>query len=362
MPDTGAKMGKLVTVDGITELGFFFGNSAAWYFNIGRETPDSYRIQARLFDILNVYFYFMISNSGIRAGAGVNFSLKKSFGPLKAELSAYMDTKGRIAFRPKQIGGAIQMGGTVSLKCCGIGFSVSASATLAAEAPKPHIITGEFEVCVKVLKKERCARFELTWNFDSSLDNSRNPILGNVPDGSNAIEEADLKKAAKSNHMVTGETLNLAVKVLYDGPGNASATPLPPPGGVNGWIVNSDLDDYRVPVDTFIDIEFKKGLHVTGSGGNLDKLGGISSPSEYIDYVPPQQGKSDRVRHKYFFESIEIKYWDENAAVPKWEDYDFYNALLPMFPNTPNTVGALIDQTTLQNMKWGLLAAAKAGL
>ena len=360
MPDTGPKTGKVLTVDGVTELGFFFGNSAAWYFNIGRESPDSYRIQARVLDILNMYFYFMISNSGIRAGAGVNFALKKSFGPLKAELSAYLDTKGRIAFRPKQIGGAIQLGGTVSLKCCGIGFSVSGAATLAAEAPKPHIITGEFEVCVQVLKKKRCAHFEFTWNFDSNLDNSRNPVLGNVPEGSNLTEPADLNKIAKSNHMVTGETLNLDARVLYDGPGNAPATPLPAPGDLN-WIVDPSVDHFRVPVDTFIDIEFKKGLNVTGTGGNLDKLGGISSPSEYIDYVPPQKGKSDRVRHEYFFESIEIKYWDENAAVPKWEDYDFYNALLPMFPNTPNTVGALIDQTTLQNMKWGYWQQQKPG-
>lgn len=361
MPDTGPKTGKVVTVDGVTELGFFFGNSAAWYFNIGRETPDSYRIQARVLDILNMYFYFMISNSGIRAGAGVSFALKKSFGPLKAELSAYLDTKGRIAFRPKQIGGAIQLGGTVSLKCCGLGFSVSGAATLAAEAPKPHIITGEFEVCVQVLKKKRCAHFEFTWNYDSNLDNSRNPVLGNVPEGSNSTEQEDLNKIAKSNHMVTGETLNLDTIVLYDGPGNAPVTPLPPPGGSIKWITDPNVDDFRVPVDTFIDIEFKKGLNVTGTGGNLEKLGGISSPSEYIDYVPPQKGKSDRVRHEYFFESIEIKYWDENAAVPKWEDYDFYNALLPMFPNTPNTVGALIDQTTLQNMKWGYWQQQKPG-
>ncbi|WP_343631335.1 hypothetical protein [Fluviicola sp.] len=360
MPDTGPKTGKVVTVDGVTELGFFFGNSAAWYFNIGRESPDSYRIQARVLDILNMYFYFMISNSGIRAGAGVSFALKKSFGPLKAELSAYLDTKGRIAFRPKQIGGAIQLGGTVSLKCCGLGFSVSGAATLAAEAPKPHIITGEFEVCVQVLKKKRCAHFEFTWNYDSNLDNSRNPVLGNVPEGSNSTEASDLNKIAKSNHMVTGETLNLDARILYDGPGNAPATPLPHPGD-GGWIESLELDDFRVPVDTFIDIEFKKGLNVTGTGGNLEKLGGISSPSEYIDYVPPQKGKSDRVRHEYFFESIEIKYWDENAAVPKWEDYDFYNALLPMFPNTPNTVGALIDPTTLQNMKWGYWQQQKPG-
>lgn len=353
IPDT---TGKLVTVDGVTELGFFFGNSSAWYFNIGRETPDSYRIQARLFDILNMYFYFMISNSGIRAGAGVSFGLKKSFGPLSAELKAYLDTKGRIAFRPKQIGGAIQMGGTVSLKCCGFGFSVSGGATLAAEAPKPHIITGEFEVCVKVLKKERCARFQFTWNFDSNLDTSRNPVLVDVPVGSNSTNAADLNKVAKSNHMVTGETLNLAVSVLYDGTSPPSTTTIPNP---STWIVNPALDDYRLPVDTFIDLEFKKGLHVSGTGGNLDKLGGVSSPSQYIDYVPPQKGKSDRVRHEYFFEKIEIKYWDEVNA--QWEDYDFYNALLPLYPNTPGTVGALIDPTALQNMKWGYWQQQKPG-
>jgi len=356
-PDNGDKIGKLVTVDGITELGFFFGNSAAWYFNIGRETPDSYRIQARLFDILNMYFYFMISNSGIRAGAGVNFELKKSFGPLSAELSAYLDTKGKIAFRPKQIGGAIQMGGTVALKICGFGFSVSGGATLAAEAPKPHIITGEFVVCVKVLRKERSARFEFTWNFDNVPDTTRNPVLGNVPIESDFTELDDLYKVAKANHMVTGETMNLAVKLLFDGP---SSPPLnyPPIPDPDTWIINPLLDDYRVSVDSFIDIEFKKGLNVSGTTGNLDMLGGSTSPSLFIDYVPPQRGYSDRVRHEYFLENIEILYWDKNSNT--WEDYNFYDALIPMFPGTEQ-VGTLIDPTILKNMKWGYWQQQRPG-
>jgi hypothetical protein len=352
--------GKLVTVDGVTELGFFFGDAAAWYFNVGRESPDSMRIQARVFDILNMYFYFMISNSGIRAGAGVSFELKKSFGPLSAELKAFMDTKGRISFRPKQIGGAIQLGGTVSLKCCGFGFSVSGGATLAAEAPKPHIITGEFEVCVKVLKKERCARFQFTWNFDSQLNTTRNPVLVDVAEGSATSNLNDLNKVAKSNHMVTGETLNLASKVLNDGISN-SPVAIPHP---NVWIDNNtDPDSYRVPVDTFIDIEFKKGLNVSpmsSTTNNLNKIGGISSPCEFVEFVPPQRGNSDRVRHEYYFEDIEIKYWDENISGGSWQDYSFYNELLPMFPGTTQ-VGTLIDPAALTNMKWGYWQQQRPG-
>lgn len=352
--------GKLVTVDGVTELGFFFGDAAAWYFNIGRESPDSMRIQARVFDILNMYFYFMISNSGIRAGAGVSFELKKSFGPLSAELKAFMDSKGRISFRPKEIGGAIQIGGTVSLKCCGFGFSVSGGATLAAEAPKPHIITGEFEVCVKVLKKERCAHFEFTWNFDSSLNSSRNPVLVDVAEGSASSNANDLNKVAKSNHMVTGETLNLATVILNDSQSTSSIA-IPHP---DTWINNNPtLDNYRVPVDTFIDIEFKKGLNVSPSSSatnNLNKIGGISSPCEYVEFVPPQRGYSDRVRHEYFFEDIEIKYWDENIGGGSWQDYNFYDALIPMFPGTTQ-VGTLITPSALANLKWGYWQQQRPG-
>ncbi|MCW3103853.1 MAG: hypothetical protein JWO09_2293 [Bacteroidetes bacterium] len=350
--------GRLVTVDGVTELGFFFGDSAAWYFNIGRESPDSMRIQARVFDILNMYFYFMISNSGIRAGAGVSFELKKSFGPLSAELKAYIDTKGKISFRPKQIGGAIQMGGTVALKCCGFGFSVSGGATLAAEAPRPHIITGEFEVCVKVLKKQRCAHFEFTWNFEHELNKARNGVLAEArTDGSGLSDLNDLNKVAKANHMVTGETLNLAYKVLNDGQGTSSIA-IPHP---DAWINGYGPDDFRVPVDTFIDIEFKKGLNVSPSSSlvnNLNKIGGISSPCQFVEFVPPQRGKSDRVRHEYYFEDIEIKYWDENSNT--WENYNFYDAMIPMFPGTEQ-VGALIDPAVLANMKWGYWQQQRPG-
>ncbi len=348
--------GRLVTVDGVIELGFFWGSSSAWYVNIGRETPEDRRIQARLFNIMDMYFYLMMSSGGIRLGAGVKFELSKKFGPLSAELKAYIDTFGKISKRPRQIGGAIKMGGTVGIKVCGFGFSVSGSATLAAEAPKPHLVTGEFEVCVKVLKKERCARFEFTWTFDTELDTSRIPLLGGTGDMLNEIDPEDSRKVAQSMHMVTGETQELAYYEMYDGLGDSdldnSFIPVPAV-----WI-NNNTDDFHIPMDSFIDIEFKKGMNVSGTTeNNLGRIGGLSSPAQFIEFIPPLRAKSDRVRHEFYLENIEILYWDETDFA--WRPYDFYKALHPVYSGgNPDMAAALADAiadetSVLNNLKWG---------
>lgn len=348
--------GKIVTVDGIIELGFFWGNSSAWYINVGRETPENRRIQARLFDILDMYFYLMLSSGGLRLGAGVKFEKKKSFGPLSAELKAYVDTFGKISRRPKQIGGAIKMGGHVKLAICGFGFGISGSATLAAEAPKPHIVTGEFEVCITVLKKERCARFEFTWDFDDQVDTTRVPLLVGTVGDSEDLDTADVSRVAGSMHMVSGERFPIASRVL----GGSEQIPVP-----DSWISGSAVDDYRIPMDAFIDIEFKKGMNVNpGSNNNLGKIGGKSSPAQYVEFVPPIRGKTDRVRHEYYLNNIEIFYWNEelNGGSGAWEAYDFYQALLPIYENATGTLADAIDPSVLANVKWGYWQQQQPGL
>ncbi len=344
--------GKIVTVDGVIELGFFWGSSSSWYVNVGRELPEDRRIQARLFDILNMYFYLMISSGGLRLGAGVKFELVKKFGPISAELKAYIDTFGKFSKRPRQIGGAIKLGGTVGIKVCGLGFSVSGAATLAAEAPKPHVVTGEFEVCVKVLKKERCVRFELTWFFNEDLLMIPNSLIGANSGEADERDMNDVRKAAKMTNMVTGETYALSHTT------GAGTIPAP-----DTWI-NGGADDYRVPMDSFFDIEFKKGVNMVATpGNNLGKIGGLSTPASYVEFVPPLRGKSDRVRHEYSLKDIEIFYWNENnSPSPAWKPYDFYSALLPMYENAPDTVVNAIDPIALGTMKWGYWQQQAPGL
>ena len=332
LPDEGSNIGKIVTVSGVTEMGFFFGNSAAWYVNIGRETPAERRIQARVVDLFNMYFYLMLSSNGMRAGAGASWELNKKFGPLRAELGAYLDIAGRVSRRPKQIGGSIQLGGNVGLYIFKFGFNFSVSAALAAESSKPRIVTGEFEVCVRVLKKDYCAHFDLTWNYDNNLDTSEVPL----------IETAAIKNSGKSKHMLTLDTLNL-YGTYHTGAVASGFSDIPQP---NTW--PGSINDYIIPLDSFVDLQFKKGMHVSGSGPGLDKFGGITTGANFIEFVAPQRGKSDRVRHEYKLNRIDIVYYDANGTSGgTWQDFDFYTAL------TPQQDASFVDQTALQNLKYG---------
>jgi hypothetical protein len=279
---------------------------------------------------------------------------------LSAELKAYIDTFGKISKRPKQIGGAIKMGGKVSIKVCGFGFGVSGSATLAAEAPNPHIITGEFEVCVTVLKKERCARFEFTWSFNEDLDTNRVPLLvAAVGDGSD-LDMSDLTKAVSMTHMVTGERFAIAAKIPV-------GADIPAP---DTWITGSS-DDYRVPVDAFLDVEFKKGMNVSPDvSNNLGRIGGQSTPAKFVEFSPPLRGKSDRVRHEFYLKNVEIFYWDEAASPAIWKPYNFYEALRPIYENAPGSIGAILGEaigtteaeSLLADLKWGYWQQEQPGV
>ncbi len=289
----GKKAGGIVTVDAVIEMGFFWGNGLAWYLNIGRETPASERVLVRLLSIIDAYFYFMISNSGIRAGAGASYHLSKKFGPLSAELHAYLDTAGRISFRPKQIGASIRIGGNVEISIFGFGFGISAAASLAAEGTKPFTITGSIEVCVRVLRKDRCAKFAFTWIFNQSLDLSETKLL-------------------KDNLQESGKALNIHTHETYELWAGSS---LPPDPAV--------LDGHMIPLDSYVDIELMKG--VKPSAPVIAAFGGNTMGSDYVEFVAPQRGKTDRVRHEYTLDAVEILYHDGAA----WKPYDIYGAAVP---------------------------------
>ena len=293
IPDEGNRQGAIATLDGVLEMGYYFANSSAWYVNIGKDTPDNRRIQTRLLTVFDVYFYLMLSSSGIRAGAGNKYSLKKKWGPLKAELSAYLDVSGRLSRRPKQIGGSIQLGGTVEVSIFGCGFGLSGDASLVGEGIKPFIIAGSLKVCVRILWKKYCGKFDFNWTFDPSLN--LDEIL---------VMAADLAQAGKALNMHTGETFPLW-----------TGTALPPVAA---------LESSMVPMDSFIDLEFAKSVKVAAAVSA--KFGGSLQGSKFVEYFPPQRAKSDRVRHEYSLDGVDILYHDGGNWVP----YDMYAAATPL--------------------------------
>lgn len=310
--------GSIATVQGVLELGFFFRDASAWYLNIGRDLPESYRIQVRLLELFDAYFYFMLSGKGIRAGAGASFDFHKKFGPLEARLYAYLDVAGKIAYKPKQIGGSIQLGGGVELSIFGFGFGLSVEASLAAESPEPFIVTGGLKACVVVLKKERCAKFEFTWTKNESIDTSEVGVIDRSDIGGSAQALNIQTKAAFPLNFVTESS-----GLIYRGATDPGAW-LPPNPNSSDW--NGSFNDYIIPLDSFIDIDFKNGLNPNG-GTSTDKFG-KSGGANHIQFVPPQKGKTPRVQHIFQVEDIYIYAWNPDTS--GWEEYDIYGALTPL--------------------------------
>lgn len=342
IPDDGADVGKVATIDAIIDMAYFWHDSSAWYLNIGKDQPVDRRVRARIFDLFDVYSYFMLSASGIRAGAGASLEKNYKVGPIKAHLYAYMDTAGRISFKPKQIGGSIDIGGGVDIKVLGKGFSLTASASLAAEAPKPFIVTGSVEVCVKVLKKEYCIDLDFTWTFNQTLDFSEIPVVTSnlISQGGGPSVNNGLQDAMKSLNVMSQETLNVLCIDNISTAGTSSASiPL-----LSNSVWNT-IDTRIIPIDSYIDIEFRKPMKPVGDA-SLARFGGVNTGFSYTDYVAPQRGKSNRVRHDYVLDKVEIFSW--NPTGNSWDPYHVYNAITPL-----NLAPFLLTSTDLNNLQFG---------
>ncbi|MFM1998536.1 MAG: hypothetical protein RL204_483 [Bacteroidota bacterium] len=315
--------GKIATVDGLIEMGFFFGNNSAWYINVGRDLPVEKRVQAKILTLFNAYFYLMLSSGGIKTGAGASWAFSKSFGPVGIEAGAYIDLAGRISIKPKQVGGSIQLGGYAQIKVFKFKLGMSIAASLAAEAPKPFIVTGSVEVAINLPKplKDLSVNVDFTWTFDPSLNAVEEEI----------IDAADLalKPPAKALSMVTNETFS----VLYHG---SSSLPSP----------NSTWEDYVIPMDSYIDIEFTKGVYPDISVLNVNHFGGVTTgTSAHIEMIPPQRGKSDQVKHTYEVKNIEVLSWNGSA----WVAYDPFDAYVDL--NDP--LFQQLTQSQLDALKFG---------
>lgn len=334
MPNSGDDIGKIAKVDGVLELAFFWGNSFSWYLNVGKDTPEDRRIRARIFDLFDCYFFLMISSQGLFVGAGASIAFNKTFaGVVKVKLSAYLDMRGRISGKPTQVGASIQLGASLELSVFGIGFALSADAGLAAEAPKPFIISGFFKVKFKILWKTFSFNVDFTWNFSSELDLSELALLDGV-----------VENIAKAINAHTKEAFPLFIQQL-------AGVDAPMPG--LPW---ADFEKYTIPQDSFIDIEFKQGMHATGADASLANFNDINFGFEYTALIPPQQGKSKQVKHEFYVDKIELKIW--NPQTSAWDDYHPYKAMTPL-ANLPGldiaphaTFDAYVDAKNLKFGSW----------
>jgi len=292
--------GWILDLNAELRAAFFFHNSSAWYLNLGTmEKP----VTARILTLFDASAYFMLSASGIVAGASVTFGFNKSYlgGVVKASVGVYIAVGGSISFERPQIGGFARLGGHVDVSLLKFSFYISIDTSLSVEVPKPFIIRGSVSLCVgfKILGKkfDKCFEVEFKWEKDSRVDTTPVPPLADVT----------VRLPFNAINMLSGESFK--VRLLG----------LPPPSAFDPV-----FDRAVLPLDSWIDLEFLKGL-VPSS--NVDKrVGRLSgqAPANTIDFVPPAN-VANKVKHQYSIDEMEIKAWSGSA----WVDYHPYEAMTP---------------------------------
>jgi hypothetical protein len=303
IPREGGKKGWILDLNAEMRAAFFFKNSSAWYINFGTiQNPTT----ARILTLFDATSYVMLSAAGIAAGAGVTFGFKKSYagGMVKASVGVYIKVGGFISFERPQIGGFAMLGGHVDVSLLRFSFYLGIDTSLSVEAPKPFYIQGSVHLCVgvKIFKKkiEKCFDVEFKWEKDPTVDGT--PVLPFAD-----VTKPNVLPPVNATNMLSGETF----KVLFLGT-------LPPS------VTASAFDQAVLPLDSWIDLEFLKGLT---PGPNVDaRVGRLSgqAPANAIDLIPPAN-VAHKVKHEYSIKEMEIKAWSGNA----WVDYRPYQAMSP---------------------------------
>jgi hypothetical protein len=341
LPDSGAAKGFITSLQAELAMAFFFNNVSGWYLNIGKDTPASAQVQAKILTLFQGHAYVMISSQGIKAGAGVSFDFNKSFGPVGVALGAYLNLGGFISFKPVQIGGFIQVGGYAYIKLFAFKVGLSVAIGLAVEAPNPFNIVGSLQVKIKTpfFLPDINFSLEISWRFNDNQQVLLVPVaVLSLPDPATGY----FPVAAKN--ILTNEIF----PVNYV---NADNVTIIPPPGDPAWVYNftdqQDVENVIIPLDSFIDIELLKAV----KPGSVP-IGGASNqlPDGYMELIPPQKGINAQVKHQYEITAVGVYAWSNNGPGSTWVPYNIYEAVTAIVD--ANTGPDAVDLSQLKQGYW----------
>jgi hypothetical protein len=118
---------------------------SVWYLAIGKP-PHEQRVTARVLDLFESDFYFVVSDTGLVAGFWVGYRNSWTFGPLSASINAYLAAMAAIQKSPLQLGAGVELHGEVHLSAFGIGLGITADALIEATSPSPWWVYGSLKV------------------------------------------------------------------------------------------------------------------------------------------------------------------------------------------------------------------------
>lgn len=141
-----AEKGSVITLSGTAEAFFNANDPSAWHFYIGKDTPESKRIQATIISLFQATSYFMVDKDGLILGGKAGYEKTWKFSVLKVVLQAYIEGRLEFSIKPIHAKAEVLLVGNVELSACGVGIGLSVSAYLMVQTPDPWHILGEFNV------------------------------------------------------------------------------------------------------------------------------------------------------------------------------------------------------------------------
>jgi hypothetical protein len=293
--------GSLLDIQAEIQAGYFFDNPSAWYLNFGTKDKP---ITAGVLSLFTAKTYLMINRAGIDTMARIDWGFDKQYlkGKLKAKAYVYIEVGGHISFLHPQIGAYAKVGGGCAVSIWGCGFHLSLDTTLAVEAPKPFYIAGSAELCVgvKILWKHFDACFTVEFKWEKAAKPTPQRIFPlPVDKGADALREV-----AKAVNIQSNEIFPLVVSLNV------------PSADIN-------LDEAIIPLDSFIDVQFQKGMLPSADFDTVIGRLKEAQTADYTETLPPKPVNFEE-KHQYGVESIQVKILNKLGG---WESYDPYKAM-----------------------------------
>lgn len=138
--------GKVIKIRALAEAFFDFNNPQNWHLYIGQDQPEAKRIRAEILKLFEANTYFMLTNNDLAMGAWVGYDNSWKFGPLRVELSAWMEGRARITFKPAQAEGELTLQGDVQLRAFGVSVGLNVAAGVQVQTPNPFLVHAELRV------------------------------------------------------------------------------------------------------------------------------------------------------------------------------------------------------------------------
>jgi len=169
--------GTVADISGSMEAFFNYHDPTQWHLWLGKDTPMAQRIQARIAKVFTANAYFMLDGKHLAVGAWIGQSQHYNWGPVKADMEAWLAADAAINFKPPQLHVAIQLHGYLGVQVFRFKLGVGLDAILSADVFKPFHILGELDFTIDTRIKKFDIQLRLEWGPQRDTPDLKTPDL-----------------------------------------------------------------------------------------------------------------------------------------------------------------------------------------